>query len=48
MYIRKEKKQLLPDLEMYKECLLQRLKQMKGVNKQFEASDKPYWAHRTS
>ncbi len=46
MYIRKEKKELLPDLEKYKDCLNQRLQQMKGVNKQFELSDKPYWMHR--
>ncbi len=43
MYIRKEKKDLLPDLQMYRDCVLQRLQQMKGVNKRFEKSDKPSW-----
>lgn len=42
MYIRKEKRDLLPDKEIYKLCLEQRLKNMKGINMQFE-SDKPYW-----
>jgi len=44
MYIRKEKKSLLPDVENYKSCLLNRLDQMKNVNKQFEVSNKPYWS----
>ena len=44
MYIRKEKKNLLPEFEIYKNCLEQRLKQMKNVNLQFEASNKPSWA----
>lgn len=44
MYIRKEKKEILPDLENYKRCVVSRLEQMKNVNKQFEASSKPYWS----
>ena len=44
MYIRKEKKNLLPEFEIYKNCLDQRLRQMKNVNRQFEVSDKPSWA----
>jgi Holliday junction resolvasome RuvABC ATP-dependent DNA helicase subunit len=43
MYIRKEKKELLPDKDIYKECLKQRIYQMKGVNRQFENSSKAYW-----
>lgn len=44
MYIRKEKKSILPDMENYVRCVLGRLDQMKNVNKQFEASSKPYWS----
>jgi SpoVK/Ycf46/Vps4 family AAA+-type ATPase len=40
MYIRKEKMNLLPEIIMYKECLEQRLHQMRGVNRKFEMSDK--------
>lgn len=43
MYIRKEKKNLLPEFEIYKECLMQRLGHMKGVNRQFE-TDKTSWS----
>jgi hypothetical protein len=43
MYIRKEKKELLPDIEIYKECMMQRLVHMKGVNRQFE-TDKTSWS----
>lgn len=43
MYIRKEKKDILPNIDIYKECLLVRLKQMKNVNKKFEVNDKPIW-----
>lgn len=43
MYIRKEKKELLPESEMYIDCMNQRLKHMRGVNRQFERSDKPSW-----
>ena len=42
MYIRKEKKSLLPDIDLYKECLCERLKQMKNVNRQFD-TDKTFW-----
>lgn len=42
MYIRKEKKNLLPEVETYKDCLSERLKQMKNVNRQFD-TDKTFW-----
>ena len=43
MYIRKEKKELLPDNEIYKQCMMQRLKHMKGVNRQFE-TERTSWS----
>jgi hypothetical protein len=43
MYIRKEKKELLPDFDIYKECMIQRLVHMKGVNRQFE-TDRASWS----
>jgi SpoVK/Ycf46/Vps4 family AAA+-type ATPase len=46
MYIRKEKKTLLPEFDIYKECLEQRKQQMKNVNKQFEMNEKPYWMNK--
>jgi hypothetical protein len=42
MYIRKEKRNLLPEAEMYKQCLSERLKQMKNVNRQFD-TDTTFW-----
>jgi len=43
MYIRKEQKELLPHISVYKQCLTQRAYQMKGVNRQFEDSTKTSW-----
>lgn len=42
MYIRKEKNALLPDINIYKDCLFERMKQMKNVNRQFD-TDKTSW-----
>ncbi len=39
MYIRKERMQLLPDIEIYAKCLEQRMGNMKGVNLIFEKSE---------
>ena len=36
MYIRKEKTQILPDINIYRDCLTERLKQMKNINRQFD------------
>ncbi len=45
MYIRKEKNDLLPNEKMYIDCLEQRLRQMKGVNRSLESKqNKNIWA----